>query len=142
MVYVCAYIHTYIHIQGKRTSFALLVRIWIASGLKQERPSLPVLLSVSELRSRDQPLVTLCSQASCLNPPLNHVVQKAPVVDLPFGWFVFPWLLQSPHHVTGCGGDKSKEVAIPQDAPIQPGLHSRWHGWLHGCRRDEKKHTK
>lgn len=82
--------------------------------------------------------VTLADKiwTSCFNPPLNHVVQKAPVVDLPFGRPVFPWLLQSPHHVTCCGGDKSKEVTVPQDAPIQPGLQSRWDGWLHGCRRD------
>lgn len=73
------------------------------------------------------------------NAPLNHVVQKAPVVDLPFGWSVFPRLLESPHHVTCCRGYKSKEVTIPEDAPILRGLQSHRDGRLHGCREDERK---
>lgn len=64
--------------------------------------------------------------------PLNHVVQKAPVVDLPLGRPVLPGFLQGPHHVTCRRRDESVEVAAPRDAPIQAGLQIDREGRMHG----------
>lgn len=79
------------------------------------------------------------SKAPNVDAPLDHVVQEAPVVDLPLGRAVFPGLLQGPHHVTRRRRYKSVEVAAPRDAPIQAGFQVDGEGRMHGCERRKQK---
>lgn len=66
------------------------------------------------------------------NTPLNHVVQEATVVDLPFRRPVLTGFLKGPHHVTCCWSYKGVEVTTPGDPSLQPALKSHRDGWSHG----------
>lgn len=70
------------------------------------------------------------------NTPLNHVVQEAPVVDLPFGRSVLPGFLKGPHHVTRRWSHKGVQVPTPRDPSLQPGLKTHRDGWSHGWKRE------